>query len=375
MDVQLIPVEQLTLDPDNAREHPDVNLSAIKESLRQFGFQKPIVANSKGVVLAGNGALMAAKELGMAAVPVVYSDIEDENLQKAYALADNRTQELSVFNQEILARHLRELDEIGFDVESIGFEMPDFQGGGSGAIDDDEVPETPENIHGVKLGQLWQLGEHRLLCGDSTDKAQVDRLMGGEKADMVFTDPPYGIDFNPINIGGKGQKSPKKIVGDTDTSLAKEAFSIWHASKMVWWGGNYFTNFLPVNGAWIVWNKMKFDKPDQPFSHCELAWTNFEGNAVKMFSQVWDGCFRQGTKKDEANSRLHPNQKPVGIIEQIVDGALVADPFSGSGSTLIACEKTGRKCYAMEIDPHYCSVIIERWQQFTQRKAELISEA
>lgn len=211
--------------------------------------------------------------------------------------------------------------------------------------------------------------KHRVMCGDSTAKEDVDRLMDGAKADMVFTDPPYGIDFDPVNVGGRGQYSPKKILGDEDTKLAKAALDIWDGDKKLIWGGNYFTDFLPVNGAWVVWNKMAFDKPDQPFSHCELAWTNFSGVAVKMFSHVWDGCFRAGSKKDEAKSRLHPNQKPVGLAEKLLEGHIVTDPFLGSGSTLIACEKTNRKCYGMEIDPHYVSVIINRWQEFTGEKA------
>ena len=379
-----MPIDQLKPHPKNSNKHSDWQIKKIADSIKEFGFTQPVLISKDNVILAGHARCLGAKQAGLKEVPCRRFDHFTDEQARAYIIADNQLARLAEWDHKILASEIVELDKLEVDINVLGFDdkemarirdlVPDA-GWDIEPVDnskDDEIPDTQENIHNVTRGQIWQLGNHRLMCGDSTSKEDVDKLMGGEKADMVFTDPPYGIDFDPVNIGGKGQKSPKKIQGDNDTTIARKSWGLWDAEKKIWWGGNYLTDFLPVNGAWIVWNKMKFDKPDQPFSHCELAWTNLKGVAVKMYQHIWDGCFREGSKKDEAKSRVHPNQKPVGLISKLIDGEIISDPFLGSGSTLIACEKTNRKCYGMEIDPHYCSVIIERWQNYTGQTAQLI---
>lgn len=249
---------------------------------------------------------------------------------------------------------------------------------------EDEVPELPKDPIS-KFGDLYELGEHRLLCGDSTDKATVEKLMNGEKADMVFTDPPYGIDVVQSNsVGGGGPtkfgtvgagkivpaKTYRKIAGDETTEVAKKFYETSCEigfKNIVLFGGNYFTDFLPPSRCWFIWDKEMTGN----FSQAEMAWTNFEVGGVRVFKFLWNGLSREGNRKDELKGRIHPTQKPVGLFEQVfnrLDKIMsVFDGFGGSGSTLIACEKTKRKCFMMELDPHYIDVIVSRWCKYTNQ--------
>ena len=359
----------------NSRTHSSEQVKHIARSIQKFGFTNPVLTDGSYGIIAGHGRVLAAIELGMETVPTIALSHLSKKQIRAYVIADNKLALNAGWDDAILKEELTGILESGIDLDLTGFsldEIDDLLGKESEPSDkDDDVPEIEQNVHNVKLGDLWKLGEHRLLCGDSTDKVQVDRLMDGEKADMVFTDPPYGIGYKPVDINGWKKSEVRTISGDENTVIAKNAYKILPKCTQIIFGGNYFTDFLPCNGAWIVWNKLGFDKPNQNFSHCELAWTNKNINAVHMISHVWDGAFREGDRKTEAKTRLHPNQKPVSLIVKLLDNENIFDPFLGSGSTLIACEKTNRKCYGMEIDPHYCSVIIERWQKFTESKAEL----
>ena len=242
-----------------------------------------------------------------------------------------------------------EIDMDDFQAKYFPDETPD-------STKDDEVPEVEEKDVYVKTGDLYELGDHKLLCGDSTDKEQVDRLMDGAKADMVFTDPPYGM--AAVESSGVLSKRYKPIAGDSDSTVAKRAFNLYGDLPGIWWGGNYYTECLPDASKWLVWDKNNGGS-DQ--TDCELAWTNLKG------------VVRQFTQASEKVDRVHPTQKPVALVEWAFGfysgGKNIIDLFTGSGSTLIACEKTKRKCYAMEIDPHYCQVIIERWQEYTGKQA------
>lgn len=259
----------------------------------------------------------------------------------------------------------------------------------------DEIPEPPPEVH-IKAGDLIELGAHRLLCGDSTQAEDVARLMGGEKVDMVFADPPYGIDVvRGGGVGGGGvpgegsyafggvkntgkidgdkiveSKTYKKVEGDQTTEAARGFYQCCLSlgfSNIVLWGGNYFTDFLPPSRCWIVWDKEMTGN----FSAAEMAWTSFEKGGVRLFKFLWNGLSREGSRDEELKSRVHPTQKPVGlfvnIFEKLEIFGSVYDGFLGSGSTLIACEKTNRKCYGMEIDPQYCQVTIQRWVDFAEQ--------
>lgn len=380
-------LDDLILDPDNARTHDEKNLAAIKGSLAKFGQQHPIIVDANGLILAGNGRYRAMRELGWETVYVVESDLATVTEKMAFALADNRTAELADWDDAVLKETLMALKADEFDLDAIGFDPGEFdlEPPKDGLSDPDEVPETSENEFGVKRGDIWQLGEHRLMCGDSTNKEDVDLLMDGAKADMVFTDPPYGINVvqdnghtrhaHKSNKAAQGQY--KKIENDDVILDLSCLFDI--GENVFIFGGNYFAHKLPRSTHWIVWNKHGKQDLERQYagSDAELVWTNLDKKSVTVYTHAWAGMFRSGAKKDELSKRVHPTQKPVTLLANILDDhekyATVVDPFLGSGSTLIACEKTNRKCYGMEIDPYYCSVIIKRWQQYTDQKATLIS--
>lgn len=393
MQIERVSVDSLVFDPVNARKHSKRNLDAIKGSLAKFGQQKPLVVDKNNVVIAGNGTLEAAKELGWAEVDIHRTVLTGAEAM-AFALADNKTAELAEWDEDILKDHLAALYKDGWDIEDIGFSMDDLDidGGTEGKTDPDDVPEVEENIHGVERGQIWQLGEHRLMCGDSTDKGDVEKLMAGENADMVFTDPPYGInldtDYSSMvqKHGGRG-KVYKKVENDDKPFDPKICLDL--SDEVFLFGADYYAENLPKQGSWVVWDKRESERHSFNFSEkmfgsmFELCWSKKKHK--RLIARIaWGGATGEG--KDErrkgrnnALDRYHPTQKPIVLAEWFFERwgknkNLIVDLFLGSGSTLIACEKTGRKCYGMEIDPHYCSVIIERWQQFTGRQAELVKK-
>lgn len=371
-----VSISSLVLDPVNARKHSTKNLDAIKGSLARFGQQKPIVVTKSNVVIAGNGTLEAAKALGWDTIDVKVTELEGTEAV-AYALADNRSGELAEWDMDVLGSTLQSLKDLDFDLGSIGFDDADLAKMiatpvQEGLTDPDDVPENVETR--CKPGDLWVLGKHRLLCGDSTNVQHVERLMGGEKADMVYTDPPYGIGYSGkgITAGVKGNDFGA-IKGDDDVTTAVDAYRLCKALEvpvMVFWGANFYCSALDDRCSWIVWDKQVVG---EFYSACELAWTNQTGR-IKQFIHKWHGMVK-GSEHGQA--RVHPTQKPIALAEWCMseyDGAqTVLDLFLGSGSTLIACEKTGRRCFGMELDPKYCDVILARWEAFTGLTASLIT--
>jgi len=231
----------------------------------------------------------------------------------------------------------------------------------------DEVPTEPV----TKPGDLYIMGRHRLLCGDSTVMTDIDRLLDGIRPEMISTDPPYGIS---VQMNNPGTTCKETIQGDTTTDVAVAAFNICAAMDipMIFWGANHYAADakLPNASCWLTWNKQESNNHiDQ--ADCELAWTNLKGPA-RIFHHLWAG-FRRDSERGER--RVHPTQKPVALIVEILDffkaGKAILDLFGGSGSTLIACEKSGRACYTAEIDPKYCDVTVARWEAHTGKKAEL----
>jgi len=229
----------------------------------------------------------------------------------------------------------------------------------------------------IKRGQIYQLGKHRLMVGDSTNPEDVKKLLAGETADLIFTDPPYGINVQKKDgtIGGGNAKTPptkfKRMIGD-DTGV-NPIFCLQYSDKVFIWGGNYFAHQLPKGGRWFVWDKNRPKGTD--FSDCELAWSNLKGVKVTKCSCTWNGFIKEG----ESGKRIHPSQKPIKLFVEILTeisqpGWLILDLFGGSGSTLIACDKIDRTCYLMEIDPYYCQVIIDRWIKMTGIEPVLVSE-
>lgn len=381
MDIKKVKISSLIEDPSNAMSHSPKNIDAIKGSLSKFRQQKPIVIGKDNIVIAGNGTLQAAKAIGLEEIYVVQSDLKGSDAT-AYAIADNRTGELAEWDSNALASTLSALKQDGFDLESIGFEDIDLeQWLKPPAIipgcDEDEVPEPEDTI--CKPGDLWLLGEHRLLCGDSTNIQNVERLMGDEKADMVFTDPPYGL-------GGYGGRNSMNLTND-DLSGANLEDMIscilpWREKAkdtFVWLDQKTIPNFYSALGVprdLIVWKKPWPSMGRGYRGQYELCMYFGSYDAMDQFD-IWDinykseGISNTIQRRDEM---LHPTQKPVALAEKAITNHQpdnILDLFLGSGSTLIACEKTKRRCFGMEIDSHYCNVIITRWEKYTGNKAKL----
>lgn len=364
LQIVYLPVDSLKPYEKNARKHADKDVDTIVNSIKEFGFDDPIgIWGEKNLIVEGHGRLLAAKKLGMEEVPCIRLDHLTDEQRRAYALAHNKTAEMSEWDADILGGELDDIFDI--DMSEFGFELEGDEE--PAEIIEDEVSEDVETR--CNLGDIWQLGKHRLMCGDSTDVNVIDKLMDGTKADMVFTDPPYGM--NAVSKSGVlSERYKTDIMNDDDNTVAIDAFGMasefFKNAKQVWWGANYYTECLPSAECWIVWDKNN-GASDQ--TDCELAWTNFRS------------VVRQFTMASEKTNRVHPTQKPVKLFAEIVkkfdkDNSMrnVVDIFGGSGSTLIACEQLNRKCYMCELDPHYCDVIIQRWENLTGKKAVLLND-
>ena len=341
---------------NNAREHTEEQVAQVAASIKEFGWTNPIIIHGTTVV-AGHARLAAARKLDLKEVPVIDRSDMSEAQWKAYVLADNQLAQNATWNEGLLTLELDALADLDFDLDLLGFPDLDALMGDEpeeGLTDPDDVPEPPEEAI-TQPGDLWILGDHRLLCGDSTDAESVAYLMDGSKADCVITDPPYGINANKQTLG-IGKKEFHR--GDNwDAETPDIGWITDYAPQVIIWGGNYFADQLPVTNDWLCWHKKN---SGVSFSEFELAWTNL-GKNCRIIDHHWSG-----------EEKAHPTQKPYPVIEwcaSLTEGSIF-DPFLGSGTTLIAAERTGRKCYGLEIDPIYCDVIVARWEAFTGKKAE-----
>ena len=350
-------------------KNPRINDSAVEyvaNSLKEFGWKQPIVVDKDFVIIAGHTRLKAAKKLKMETVPVIVADDLNEQQVKAYRLADNKVAEVAEWDMGLLDEELGDIFD--FDMADFGFDFEEEEE--SQEVVEDEVPEVDEDAEPVaKLGDIWQLGRHRLMCGSSTDFDNVEKLVNGAIIDLVYTDPPYGMSA-VSKSGVLSEKYKTDIMNDEDNTVAIDSFNLsiylFENARQVWWGANYYTECLPSAECWVVWDKNNGGS-DQ--TDCELAWTNFRS------------VVRQFTMASEKTNRVHLTQKPCKLFEAIVNKfdktnefLKVLDLFGGSGSTLIACEQMGKTCFTMELDPKYVDVIIKRWEQFTGEKAVLLNE-
>ena len=375
--VQEVSLEKLVLYEKNAKKHPQEQIDLLERSIKEYGFINPCLIDKDYKVIAGHGRIAAAKQIGMDKVPCLFVEGLTEAQYKAYVLADNRLTELGEWNMDLVMMELQDLQDMDFDISLTGFEMPEEET--ETEVVEDEVPEEVEAR--CKLGDIWQLGNHRLICGDSTDVNVLETLLGGAKPDIIFTDPPYGINAvgNNGEVGadfGVAKKGKyKKIIADNTTETAQQAFDAVSqmCDKLILWGGNYFLDFLPSSDGWLIWDKRGDSGIRNTFADGEMAWCSFH-TPVRIYHQLWNGMIREG----EHEKRVHPTQKPLRMLGEIIgdfteENNIVVDIFGGSGSTMIACEQTGRKCYMCELDEHYCDVIIERWETFTGREAVLLN--
>ena len=371
--------------PKNRNKHPKDQIERLAKILKYQGFRKPIVvSNLSGYVVEGHGRIQAALHNKWERVPVCYQDFEDETQEYAHLTADNA---IALWAELDMAGINSDTLELGpFDTELLGIQNWESIAEDKYADKDaDAIPETDQNEMGVKLGDIYQLGEHRLMCGDSTDFPTVEKLMDGQKADMVYTDPPYGmnLDASYSNMAQNSSKYKTKrkpyeqVIGDDKPFDASRLLLMFdYCQEIFLWGADYYCWTLPGQGSWVVWDKRedtaKGINTDGMFgSSFELCWSlNKHSRDIARF--VMSGGYMN--KHDKLDKRVHPTQKPVALAEWFFDrwgkeSKLIVDIYLGSGSTLIACEKTNRKCYGMELDPHYCSVIIKRWQDFTGKSA------
>lgn len=376
-------VESIKPYNKNAKKHPRKQVEQVAASIKEFGFNQPIVVDKKGVIIVGHGRYEAAKTLGLAEVPVLEVDLTDDQAN-AYRLADNKLNE-SEWDMQLVVEELKTLSApllelTGFDKDLIL--EPDEK--------DDEVPELPEEPTS-KLGDLYQLGEHRVLCGDATSIEDVERLMEGKKANMMFTDPPYLMDFTG-NVHGDGTKSFNAKHGaikndKMSVEEGKQFIADFIRTASIYVVGGFYVcfyrlglhyvfNALAENGleyrAVIIWDKGNhtLSNSDYMSRYEPIVYGWFKEHNFYGGRSSFDLWRIDRTNKNE----LHPTMKPVALCEEGIKNSserngIVYDPFLGSGSTLIAAEKTGRICHGMELDPKYVDVIVKRWEDYTGKKA------
>lgn len=354
----------------NAKKHPKKQIEQVANSIKEFGMNQPIVVDKQGVIIVGHGRYEALQSLGWEIKPewVKVVDLTEEQA-KAYRLADNKLNEsdwdMNLVVEELKGLSDEMLDLTGFDKDLI-IEADEK---------DDEVPEIPEEPQS-QLGDLYELGNHRVLCGDSTKIEDVENLLGGYKPDLVYTDPPYGINekgdrSNRGGLGKGGLAKAKKYHDfiDDSTQYAIDAYNLCESiniPRQVWWGANYYCHSLPLSNNWFVWDKRVEDKQSDTQSDCELAWVKSKWSSIRIFRHLWKGMMKAS---EHGQARVHPTQKPVELaiwaFDYFKEVNTVLDLFLGSGSTLIASEKTGRNCYGMELDPKYVDVIVQRYVDYT----------
>lgn len=382
----------------NSRTHSDAQVAQIAASIREFGWTNPILVDTDGTIIAGHGRVMAARKLGEQQVPVITLGHMTDAQRRAYVIADNQLAMNAGWDAEMLKVEIAELADADFDLSLLGFDDKVLAGltaeETDGLTDDDAVPEPPA-IPATMLGDVWVLGNHRLMCGDSTSIDAVERLMSGERADMIFTDPPYGMSYG----GGRAAGSTKKgalvkahgmiinddLQGDSLIALIRDAIATSTACMKE--GGALYACFTWRTYAefeaglkscghkvktCIVWDKKSIGLGNSNYrpQHEFIFYCGGQWYGDKSQSDVWY------MSRGSTGEYVHPTQKPVELIVRALNnssksGDVVIDCFGGSGSTLIACEKNGRYSRLMELDPKYCDVIVKRWQDFTGQQATL----
>ena len=405
--LKIIEIETGKLIPyaKNSRTHSEAQIAQVAASIREFGFTNPILIDEKNSIIAGHGRVQAARLLELKKVPTITLSGLTDIQKQAYIIADNKLALNAGWDEELLSLELKELQEMDFDLELTGFdedELDDLLNLGdekTGKTDDDAVPDAPE-VPNSRLGDIWIMGNHRLMCGDSTSVDAVESLVDGQKADMVFTDPPYGMSYGGGRAKGDdvkfkrggGIKAHGEIIGDDLRGdellqMVRDALTAAMLSKkdgasayicFTWRTYSEFEAALRTAGldvkACIVWDKKSIGlgysnyRPQHEFIfYCDGQWYG-----EKNESDVWY------MSRGATGEYVHPTQKPVELVERAVknsskSGDIILDIFGGSGTTVIACEKSGRHARLMELDPKYCDVIIRRWQDYTGEDAILES--
>jgi DNA modification methylase len=349
---QKVNIGKVKKNNSNPRFIKDAKFKKLVKSIKEFPEmleKRPIVVDEDMVILGGNMRFEACKAAGLFEVWIDQVEGWSEEQKRQFIIKDNVG--FGEWDWDILSADFteEELTDWGLDIPDMAFDIDD-------EVEEDDYTEPEDLQIDVVIGDLIEIGNHRLLCGDSTDSDQIQKLIGNEKIDLVFTDPPYGM--NAVSKSGVlSEKYGSDILGDDDTDAAKDSFnlifSLYPKAIHIWWGANYYSSCLPDSECWIVWDKNNGGS-DQ--TDCELAWCNARS------------VVRQFTKASEKTNRVHPTQKPVELIEWSInkfkdDAKNIADFFLGSGATMVCAHQMNRKCYGMELDPKYCQVIIDRMQK------------
>ena len=395
MNITIKEVAELIPYVNNSRTHSDEQVAQIAASIKEFGWTNPILIDEQNSIIAGHGRLMAARKLGMDKIPCIEVKNLTEAQKKALIIADNKLALNAGWDNDLLKLELENLQELGFDLDILGFDADELNAllepeQIEGLTDEDDAPPVPDEPK-TKPGDIYQLGKHRLMCGDSTSIDAVDKLMDGQKADMVFTDPPYGVNYTGgLQDKGKGLKgNAREMIKNDDIDLYEEAVTV---ASMVCDGPvfMFYADTVPfglyrgienVGGevvALLIWKKKggygALGASYKPNHEPCVLWKkkgsklNFVGSTKE--NRIWE-------EDKEGINKLHPTQKPVSIPKRAIgnhQADIVLDLFGGSGSSLIACEQLGRKARLMELDPKYCDVIVKRWEDFTGKKAVLLTE-
>lgn len=393
IEIKAVKVADLKEYENNPRNNKKA-VAAVAESIKQFGFKNPIIIDKDGVIIAGHTRKAAAEQLGLDTVPCIIADDLTPEQAAAFRLADNKTAELAEWDFDKLNDEIKALAAFPVSMADFGFDLSDFEeekATEAGELQDPEAEEEEEKIvPRMKAGEVWQLGRHRLMCGDSTDKADVLKLLNGEKADMVFTDPPYGVNV-------EGGKNNNTIAGDLTQTAIPFSFEICteiatkDAARFYFCGGEanislyfkLFERYLRQMPKLLVWVK-----ENQVLSHnnyhkqYELIFFGYKkggGNLWFSSREMKDASDVWSVSRDPSKTYVHPTQKPVELPARAIrnhseKGAVVYEPFSGSGSTLLACEQLDRICYAMELDPYYCEMTLRRWEKLTGETAAKVEE-
>ena len=393
-EIEWMPIASIKPYDKNPRRNDDA-VDAVANSITEFGFKNPIIVDNNLVIIAGHTRLKAAKNLGLKEVPVIIASDPTPEQVRAFRIIDNKTAELADWDEDLLKGEMQDLDidwtEFGFDDVDLGIEDVPIEEM-LDTIVEDEAPEPPEEPR-TKRGDVYRLGSHYLMCGDSTSKEDVDRLMGGTKAEMLFTDPPWNVDYGET----KEKWNDRRILNDnlSENDFYKFLSDVFTRAKESLVGGGITYVILGIeewgtlmsvmseNGfhwsSTIIWAKDQFvlSRKDYHLQY-EPMWYGWEGSKPRIHpvddrtqSDLWE--IERPKRSDE-----HPTMKPVKLVARAIvnsscEGDTVLDLFGGSGSTLIACEQTGRKCRTMELDPGYCDVIIDRWESLTGEEAVLVS--
>lgn len=424
MEIKNLKLAELRLNPTNPREVVEEKYKQLIDSILVFPKMmelRPVVYNARREVLGGNMRLRALQDIAQMSLEDIKARLEclegyrskpqaervallelwQRWLDSPYAPAASAEGLTDAEQQEFIIKDNLSFGKWDWDALADDWDETQLEEWGLDVWQpeqEEETPETKEDEYNednvetrCKRGDIWQLGKHRLMCGDATSSDDVEKLTGGETMDLLLTDPPYGIDIvchpetvgdfkNPKMFGktvGEGLGIVKatiyhKIKGDETTETARLSYELMknRSKNQIIFGGNYFTDFLPPKACWVVWDKMN---GNSVFADIELAWTSFDGGA-RLFQWLWNGMARAGDRKTEGLKRIHPTQKPVGLFVKILNefsqkGTKVIDLFAGSGTLAIAAEQFGCQAYLMEYEDFYCDIIIDRWEQYTGEKA------